>query len=159
MKKVDIESSEPINRVAEIDEVFAAFEKRGGYITLEEDLRIRKRISNRAHLAYWIGYVKNKLVYKKQKIVKHISAASDSIKGKISPKTILHPIAKPFVKENLDVKVVTKRSLNIDSFSDICNEDPTLRPYQQKAKKEIFESWDEVDNVIKIIDVRCLMYE
>ena len=147
-KKVDIESSEPINRVAEIDEVCAAFEKRGGYITLEEDLRIRKRISNRAHLAYWIGYVKNKLVYKKQKIVKHISAASDSIKGKISPKTILHPIAKPFVKENLDVKVVTKRSLNIDSFSDICNEDPTLRPYQQKAKKEIFESWDEVDNVM-----------
>lgn len=37
-KKVDIESSEPINRAAEVDEVFAAFEKRGGYITLEEDL-------------------------------------------------------------------------------------------------------------------------
>ena len=34
MKKVDIELSEPINRVAEIDEVCAAFEKRGGYITL-----------------------------------------------------------------------------------------------------------------------------
>ena len=148
MKKVDIESSEPINRVAEIDEVFAAFEKRGCYITIEEDLRIRKKISNRAHLAYWIGYVKNKLVYKKQKIVKHISEARDSIKGKISPNKVLHPIAKPFVKEKLDVKVVTKRSLNIDSFSDICNEDPTLRPYQQKAKKDIFESWDDVDNVM-----------
>jgi superfamily II DNA or RNA helicase len=26
--------------------------------------------------------------------------------------------------------------------------DSSLRPYQQKAKKEIFESWDEVDNVM-----------
>ena len=36
----------------------------------------------------------------------------------------------------------------IVSYSNIYNEDPKLRPYQQKAKKEIFESWDEVDNVM-----------
>lgn len=147
-KKVDIESSEPINRAAEVDEVFAAFEKRGGYITLEEDLRIRKRISNRAHLAYWIGYVKNKLVYKKEKIVKHISEARDSLKRKHSSKKSSSPNAKPFAKEKQDVKMVAKRSLTIDSYSDICKEDSTLRPYQQKAKKEIFESWDEIDNVM-----------
>lgn len=41
-----------------------------------------------------------------------------------------------------------KRSLTIERYSDICKEDTTLRPYQQKAKKEIFESWDEVDNVM-----------
>ena len=44
--------------------------------------------------------------------------------------------------------MVIKRSLIIDSYSDICKEDTTLRTYQQKAKKEIFESWDEVDNVM-----------
>lgn len=147
-KKVDIESSEPINRAAEVDEVFAAFEKRGGYITLEEDFKIRKRIKNRAHLAYWIGYVKNKLVYKKEKIVKHISETRDSLKGKISPKKVLRPIVKPLAKEKQDVKMVAKRSLTIESYSDICKEDSTLRPYQQKAKKEIFESWDEIDNVM-----------
>ena len=36
----------------------------------------------------------------------------------------------------------------IDSYSDIYKEDSRLRPYQEKAKKEIFESWDEVDNVM-----------
>lgn len=36
----------------------------------------------------------------------------------------------------------------INSYSDIYQDDNTLRPYQQKAKKEIFESWDEVDNVM-----------
>ena len=36
----------------------------------------------------------------------------------------------------------------VTSYSDIYKEDPELRPYQQKAKKEIFESWDEVDNVM-----------
>lgn len=36
----------------------------------------------------------------------------------------------------------------ITSYSDIHKDDSTLRPYQQKAKKEIFESWDEVDNVM-----------
>ena len=36
----------------------------------------------------------------------------------------------------------------IDNYSDIYKEDLKLRPYQQKAKKEIFESWDEVDNVM-----------
>jgi len=147
-KKVDIESSDPINRAAEVDEVVAAFVKRGGYITIEEDLRIRKRISNRAHLAYWIGYVKSKLVYKKQNIVKHVAQARDSFKGKISSKITHSPIVKSLVKEKHDDETVLKRSLNIDSYSDICKEDSTLRPYQQKAKKEIFESWDEVDNVM-----------
>lgn len=137
-KKVDIDSTEPINRVAEIDEVYAAFEKRGGYITLEEDLRIRKRITNRTHLAYWIGYVKNKLVYKKQKIARHISEARNSLKGKITSKVVSSPIAKPLAKEKQDVIVPAKRSLMIDSYSDICKEDSTLRPYQQKAKREIF---------------------
>lgn len=36
----------------------------------------------------------------------------------------------------------------VTSYSDIYKEDPELRPYQQKAKKEIFEAWDEVDNVM-----------
>ena len=36
----------------------------------------------------------------------------------------------------------------ITNYSDIYKEDTSLRPYQQKAKKEIFESWDEVDNVM-----------
>ena len=36
----------------------------------------------------------------------------------------------------------------ITHYSDIYKEDSSLRPYQQKAKKEIFESWDEVDNVM-----------
>lgn len=147
-KKVDIESTEPINRVAEIDEVVAAFEKRGGYITIEEDFRIRKRISNRAHLSYWIGYVKSKLVYKKQKIEKHVTDAHASIKGKIISKVVSSPIAKPLVKVKQEVKAVIKRSLNVNRYSDIYKDDPGLRPYQQKAKKEIFESWDEVDNVM-----------
>ena len=38
--------------------------------------------------------------------------------------------------------------MNITNYSDINREDPSLRPYQQKAKKEIFESWDEVDSVM-----------
>ena len=38
--------------------------------------------------------------------------------------------------------------MTIDCYSDVCIEDKTLRPYQQKAKKEIFDSWDEVDNVM-----------
>lgn len=36
----------------------------------------------------------------------------------------------------------------INSYSDINREDKTLRPYQQKAKREIFEAWDEVDSVM-----------
>ena len=36
----------------------------------------------------------------------------------------------------------------ITCYSNICKDDSTLRQYQQKAKKEIFESWDEVDNVM-----------
>lgn len=36
----------------------------------------------------------------------------------------------------------------VTRYSDINTEDPKLRPYQQKAKKDIFESWDEVDNVM-----------
>lgn len=36
----------------------------------------------------------------------------------------------------------------ISCYSDICREDPKLRTYQQKAKKEIFDAWDEVDNVM-----------
>ena len=36
----------------------------------------------------------------------------------------------------------------ITSYSNICKDDSTLRQYQQKAKKEIFESWDEIDNVM-----------
>ena len=62
-KKVNIDSTEPINSIAEVDMVVDAFVKRGGYITLEEDLKIRKRIPNRNHLASWIMYVKNKLIY------------------------------------------------------------------------------------------------
>ncbi len=147
-KKVDIESTEPINRVAEIDEVVAAFEKRGGYITIEEDLRIRKRITNRSHLAYWIGYVKNKLVYKKQKIAKHISDAHASIKGRVASKITSSAIVRPLAKVKQEVKAAVKRSLTIKDYSHIYRDDTQLRPYQQKAKKEIFESWDEVDNVM-----------
>ncbi len=147
-KKVDIESSEPINRAAEIDEVVAAFVERGGYITIEEDLRIRKRIANKAHLSYWIGYVKSKLVYKKQKIAKHVSNVHASIKEKVVSKVAASAIVRPLAKVKQDDENILKRSLNIDSYSDICKEDSTLRPYQQKAKKEIFESWDEVDNVM-----------
>lgn len=36
----------------------------------------------------------------------------------------------------------------IRCFSEICKTDETLRPYQQKAKKEIFESWDMVTSVM-----------
>lgn len=36
----------------------------------------------------------------------------------------------------------------VSRYSDIYIDDPSLRPYQQKAKKEIFEAWDEVDNVM-----------
>ena len=36
----------------------------------------------------------------------------------------------------------------VSQYSNIYKEDSTLRHYQQKAKKEIFESWDEVDNVM-----------
>lgn len=36
----------------------------------------------------------------------------------------------------------------INRYSEINKTDTTLRPYQQKAKKEIFESWDEVDSVM-----------
>lgn len=66
-KKVDIDSSDPINSIAEVDMVVDEFVKRGGYISIEEDLKIRKRISNRNHLASWISYVKTKLIYKKEK--------------------------------------------------------------------------------------------
>ena len=38
--------------------------------------------------------------------------------------------------------------MNISYFSEICVTDVSLRPYQQKAKKEIFESWDKVDSVM-----------
>ena len=127
--------------------VVDAFVKRGGYITIEEDLKIRKRILNRNHLASWISYVKSKLIYKKEKIVKHISGARASIKKKGASMISSSPITKR-VKEEHDVNGVTKRPLIIDSYSDICKEDPKLRPYQQKAKMEIFESWDEVDNVM-----------
>ena len=148
MKKIDINSTEPINSIANVDNVFDVFEKRGGYITLDEDLRIRKRITSRNHLALWINYVKNKLVYKKQNIVKHVAKAHDSIKGKFSSNNVSSPIAKSVAKEIRNDKVASKRSLVIDSYSDICKDDSTLRPYQQKAKKEIFESWDEIDNVM-----------
>ena len=36
----------------------------------------------------------------------------------------------------------------ITNYSDLYKDDFSLRPYQQKAKKEIFESWDEVDSVM-----------
>ena len=38
--------------------------------------------------------------------------------------------------------------MQIANYSDIYREDTTLRPYQQKAKEEIFAAWDEVDNVM-----------
>ena len=147
-KKVDIESNEPIESIAEVDRVVDAFVKRGGYITIEEDLKIRKRIPNGNHLASWIRYVKSKLIYKTEKIAKHISVARTSIKRKVSSKNMPSKFAKPLANEGQVVKVVAKRSLVIDNYFDICKEDSTLRPYQQKAKKEIFESWDEVDNVM-----------
>ena len=50
-KKIDINSTEPINSIAEVDSAVDEFVKRGGYITLEEDLKIRKRITSRNHLA------------------------------------------------------------------------------------------------------------
>ena len=37
-KKIDIDSTEPIDSIAEVGRVYDAFVKRGGYITLEEDL-------------------------------------------------------------------------------------------------------------------------
>jgi len=97
-KKIDINSTEPINSIAEVDSAVDEFVKRGGYITLEEDLKIRKRITSRNHLALWINYVKTKLVYTKQKIVKHIPEARNSLKGMISPKRVLSPVVKPLVK-------------------------------------------------------------
>ena len=36
----------------------------------------------------------------------------------------------------------------VTHYSDINTDDPNLRPYQQKAKKEIFEAWDCVDSVM-----------
>lgn len=36
----------------------------------------------------------------------------------------------------------------IDSYANINKNDETLRPYQRKAKKEIFEAWDEVNSVM-----------
>ena len=147
-KMINIESTEPINKIADVERVCDAFEERGGYITLEEDMNIRKRISSRNHLAVWISYVKNKLVYRKEKIVSQIVEARDSIKGKVSSKKVSSSIAKPLSKVKKNVKVALKRSLVVDSYSDIYKEDPTLRPYQKKAKKEIFESWNDVDNVM-----------
>lgn len=38
--------------------------------------------------------------------------------------------------------------MNIRCYSEICGTDDTLRPYQQKAKKEIFDSWDKVGSVM-----------
>lgn len=38
--------------------------------------------------------------------------------------------------------------MRIDCFSDINKVDETLRPYQEKAKREIFEAWDEVNSVM-----------
>lgn len=147
-KKIDIESTEPINSIAEVDGTVDAFQKRGGYITFEEDYKIRKRITSRNHLALWINYVKTKLTYKKGQIVKHISDAHASIKRKGVSKKLSSTIAKPFAEDKQNTKVVVKRTLDIDRYSDIYKEDSSLRPYQQKAKKEIFESWDEVDNVM-----------
>ena len=33
-------------------------------------------------------------------------------------------------------------------YSDIYIEDPSLRPYQLKAKKDIYAAWDKTDNVL-----------
>lgn len=38
--------------------------------------------------------------------------------------------------------------MNICCYSEICETDDKLRPYQQKAKKEIFKSWDKVDSIL-----------
>ena len=54
---MDINSMALISSIAEVDRLVDAFIKRGGYITLEEDLRIRKRSSNGNHLELWINYV------------------------------------------------------------------------------------------------------
>ena len=147
-KNVNIESTEPINSIAEVDSVVDLFVKRGGYITHEEDLKIRKRITSRNHLALWINSVKNKLIYKKEIIVKHISGARAKLKKMHSSMNVSSPKTKPLVEDRQDDKVVVKRSLNIDNYSAIYKDDSTLRPYQQKAKKEIFDSWDEIDNVM-----------
>ena len=147
-KKISIESPKPITSIREVERVVDAFVKRGGYITLEEDLGIRKRILNGNYLASWIRYVKSKLTYKREKIAKQISETRKSLKKKKKAlKLVPTPVTKP-VNENLDDKVTIKKSLNIDSYADIYREDPKLYPYQQKAKKEIFESWDEVDSVM-----------
>lgn len=37
MKKINLNSTEPINSIAEVEKVVDAFVKRGGYITLKED--------------------------------------------------------------------------------------------------------------------------
>lgn len=111
-------------------------------------MSIRKRILNGNYLASWIRHVKSKLTYRKEKIVKQISETRASFKKKKKAlKLVPTPATKP-VNENLEDKVTIKKSLNIDSYADIYREDPKLRPYQQKAKKEIFESWDEVDSVM-----------
>lgn len=146
-KKNIIDSTEPINNIADVDRMIDAFVERGGYITLNEDLKIRKRIPNRNNLASWIMSVKNKLIYKKEEIIKKISESRVSKKKKKVSKSAPSPIVKP-VKEEQKVNVVTKHSLIIDSYSNICKDDSTLRSYQQKAKREIFESWEEVDSVM-----------
>lgn len=146
-KKNVIDSTEPINNITDVDRMIDAFVERGGYITLNEDLKIRKRIPNRNNLASWIMSVKNKLIYKKEEIIKKISESRVSKKKKKVSKGAPSPIVKP-VKEEQNVNVVTKHSLIIDSYSNICKDDSTLRPYQQKAKREIFESWEEVDSVM-----------
>lgn len=38
--------------------------------------------------------------------------------------------------------------MNITRYSDICKDDTSLRSYQQEAKKKIFNSWDEINNVM-----------
>jgi superfamily II DNA or RNA helicase len=38
--------------------------------------------------------------------------------------------------------------MNVTRYADINIEDSKLRPYQQKAKREIFEAWDTTDNVM-----------
>lgn len=50
--------------------------------------------------------------------------------------------------DNIAIDLVKKKNMNIRCYSDICETDDTLRPYQQKAKKEIFESWDKLDSVM-----------
>lgn len=38
--------------------------------------------------------------------------------------------------------------MNIHNYSIICTIDSTLRPYQQKGKTQIFNAWDQCDNVM-----------